>query len=230
MGIQPKYFLILFLSSMVALNISGQVLINNDTLPEPATEHTESITEEFIEKPGLLSVNPDKKVSLRLEMGTSFGVGSGQGNLFGVYVSPNISYRINPKFRINFGATIRNSNFVNYYSPYSMESTARFSDNFTQTFVYVEGEYMLNPRLMLTAKAYKEVYTFNEPSVNPRALNMDNGGVAVGFNYKVNENTRIGAEFSFNKGRSPYQPYFPGSVFGSGYNPFGTKHSDPFNP
>ena len=176
-----------------------------------------------------------KKVSFRLEMGTSFGVSSRQGSLFGVYVAPEVSYRISPKFNVNFGAMIRNSNFINYYNPYGFEHTSVFDNNLTQTFIYVEGEYQVNDRLLINARAYKEIARFDkdlQPAINPRALDLDNSGVSVGFDYKVTDHLHFGAQVSFDKGNSPYNPYlYPGSIPGFRNDPFSPHHrgfSDPW--
>ncbi len=207
-----------------------------DTLPAPASYDAADTTEitPFIGNPKLLPYNPDKKMSVRMEMGTSFSVGSGGGSLFGVYVAPHVSYKVSPKFRLNFGAMIRNSNFINYYNPYGFESISRFDNNITQTFVYVEGEYLVNDRLLIHARGYKEIARFNEPNINPGALGLDNGGVAVGFDYKVSDNFHFGAEVSVHKGNTPYNPYNPylnnGFMPGGFNNPFGNRHRSAFDP
>ena len=230
---------ILFLVSLyfVLISVSAQDQAMLDSLPAPVSHDNNIDTtgiDPFLEHPGLLPYNKDKKVSVRMEMGTSFSVGSGGGSLFGVYAAPHVSYKVSPKFRVNAGAMIRNSNFINYYNPYGFENTARFNNNITQTFVYIEGEYLVNDRLMIHAKGYKEIARFNEPNINPRALNLDNGGVAVGFDYKVSEKFHIGAEVSIHKGNTPYNPYSPylnNSFMPGGMgNPFGTRQRSAFDP
>ena len=229
-----KQILLIAALFIALVSVNAQEVQMQDTLPAPAMNDTIEIRP-FISNPRLLPYNLDKKVSFRMEMGTTIGVSSGQGNLFGVYVAPHVSYKVSPKFRVNFGAIIRNSNFINYYNPYGFENTTRFNNNITQTFVYVEGEYMVNNRLMITAKGYKEIARFNEPNINPRALDLDNGGVAVGFNYKVSEKFQFGAEVSINKGNTPYNPYLhngfmPGSFGNSFGNSFGSRQRGPFDP
>jgi len=229
-----KKHLLIIVSLFIALiSINAQEVSMQDTLPAPVSYDAADTTEvtPFISNPRLLPYNPDKKVSVRLEMGSTFGVGSGGAGLFGVYVAPHVSYKVSPKFRVNVGAMVRNSNFINYYNPYGFESTSRFGNNITQTFVYVEGEYMVNDRLMVHARGYKEIATFNEPNVNPRALDLDNGGVAVGFNYKVSEKFQVGAEVSINKGNTPYNPYMNNGFTPRGFNnPFGSRYRSPFDP
>lgn len=221
--------------ALISVNAQNQQML--DTLPAPASYDATDTTEiaPFVGKPNMLPYNPDKKVSLRLEMGTSFSVGTGGGGgLFGVYVAPHVSYKVSPRFRVNFGAMIRNSNYIGYYNPYGFESVSRFDNNITQTFVYVEGEYLVNERLLIHARGYKEIARFNQPNVDPRAMGLDNGGVAVGFDYKVTDKFHIGAEVSINKGNNPYNPYNPylnnGFMPGGFNNPFSNRYRNPFDP
>ncbi len=211
---------------------SAQNHIPSDTLPEPATRDTVSRLL-IIDNPGLLPYNPDKKLSVRMEMGTSFSVGSGSAGLFGVYAAPHISYKVSPKLRVNFGTVIQNTNFINYYNPYNTfapEYTQTFGSSITRTLVYAEGQYLVNPRLMVNAKVYKEISTFGTPQVNPHALDLDGEGVSVGFQYKVNENMHIGAQFGYSKGRNPYNPYYPAGTGRSPFaSPYGIDHNDVFD-
>jgi len=219
-----KQFLTTFLL-LLTIGIFSQNTNPPDTLPAPAGFDTTS-SQPFIGKPGLLPYNPDKKMSVRLEMGTTFGVGSGNSSLFGVYVAPHISYKVSPRFRVNMGVQVTNSNFINYYNPYFGEYTRTFNQNVTQAFLYAEGEYLVNPRLLVTAKGYKEIATFSDPKINPRALDMDGGGVSVGFNYKITENFHFGAEVGVSKGNSLYDPFYQGSSLMPGSRSF---RSSPFN-
>jgi len=168
-----------------------------------------------------------------MEVGTSFGIGSNSGGTFGVYAAPHISYKVSPKLRVNFGTVIQNSNYLNYYSlynPYYPEYTQKFNSNITRTLVYAEGQYLVNPRLMVNAKVFKEVSTFGEQQVNPRALDLDGGGAAVGFQYKINDHMQIGAEFSYSKGNNPYNPFYPSGMGGSAFqNPYGIDRNSFFN-
>lgn len=223
--------IIIFLATSV-LAFAQQANIA-DTLPAPVAE--DSVSSYYhVAYPGMVPLtSPEKKVSVRMEMGTSIGLGSSSGGMYGIYASPHISYKVSPKLRLNFGARVENSNFLNYYSPYNSyfpEYTQTFESNITRTLVYAEGQYLVNPRLMVNAKVYKEVAVFGEPQINPRALDMDGEGVAVGFQYKINDNMHIGAEFSYSKGQSPYNPFYPTSVGNSSFmSPYGINRNDIFD-
>jgi hypothetical protein len=128
------------------------------------------------------------------------------------------------------GVQVTNSNFINYYNPYFGEYTRTFNQNITSTFIYAEGEYLVNPRLLVTAKGYKTIATFSEPTMNPRALDLDGGGVSVGFNYKITENFHFGAEVGVNKGNTPYNPYYPGTSLMPGSRPYRNSPLNSFDP
>lgn len=200
-----------------------------DTFPESAANDSVYIRP-F--NPELLPNNPEKKVSLRMEVGSTFGLNSGGGQLFGVYTAPHISYKMSDRWRLNVGMRIQNTNFINYYSPYNPyfpEFTRVFDNNITQTLMYAEGEYLVNPRLMISTKVFKEVSVFNEPQINPRALDLNSEGISVGFQYRVNDNLHFGAEVGYSKGRNPYNPLYPSSFGFPGRNPYGINSLSPFD-
>lgn len=214
-----KIYLITFLLAILSFPVFGQTAGYADTLA-PAGGHSDGSASELSYKPWLRPFDDSKKVSVRMEMGSSFGVGSGSAGLFGVYVAPHIRYRVNPRLSINFGAMVQNTNFINYYNPfnpYFPEYTQTFGSSINRTLVYAEGRYLATPRLMINAQVYKEVSVFDEPVMNPRALAPDGEGVSVGFNYLINEHTSIGASFGYSRGNNAYSPFSPpgsGSFFG----------------
>ncbi len=224
--------LLFILFNLMVSGVFAQQPAYTDTLAAPVAAAIDTAMPAF-EQPGLLPYNPDKKVSLRMEMGTTFGVASGGNNLFGMYVAPHISYKVSPRFRVNFGVRVQNSNFITYpgiYNPYYPEYTQTFDNNITQTFLYAEGQYLVHPNLMINAKVYKEISAFDEPKVNPRALDLNSSGMSVGFDYKVTDNFHFGAQIGYNKGRRPYDPLLLHNPDNFGPHPFGVPSMDPFDP
>ncbi len=217
-----KTYLLILLLFIFSLTGSGQSTNYVDTLA-PAAENIAGSEPELSYKPWLRPLDKDKKLSVRMEMGTSFGLGSSSAGLFGAYLAPHISYQVNPRLRINFGAVVQNTNFINYYNPYNPyfpEYTQTFGSSINRTLIYAEGQYMATPRLMISTKLYKEVSVFNEPSINPRAMTPDGEGLAIGFNYMINEHTSIGASFGYSRGNNPYNPFYNngvGRLFGDPY-------------
>ena len=200
-----------------------------DTLPEAAAGDTLPLFA-FPEAAALPLTRADRKVSVRMEVGSTFGLGNGSESLFGVYAAPHISYLVSPRFRVNVGAMIQNSNFLNYYNPYYShypEYTQTFSSNLTTTQIYAEGAYLINPRLVVNARVYKTVSAFDEPKMNPRARDLDGDGASVGFNYKVTDNFQVGAQVGYSRGRRPYDPYY--HHYNSPFTP-DPFFSNPFHP
>jgi hypothetical protein len=182
---------------------------------------------------GMMPYNSGKKVSVRMEVGSTFGFSSGAGQLFGIYTAPHISYKVSDRWRLNVGARIQNTNFLNYYNPYNPyfpEFTQTFDNNITQTMVYAESEYLVNPRLIVSTRVFKEVSVFDQPQINPRALDLNSEGVSVGFNYRITEHLQFGAEFGYSKGRNPYNPWHSTMNGFPGRSHYGIKPMTPFFP
>jgi hypothetical protein len=225
-----KTYLITLLLAIFCFPAFGQTTSYADTLA-PSAGEASGDEAGLSYKPWLRPFDEDKKVSVRMEMGSSFGLGSGSAGLFGIYVAPHIRYQVNPRLSVNFGAVVQNTNFLNYYNPfnpYFPEYTQTFGSSINRTLLYAEGRYMATPRLMINAQVYKEVSVFDEPVMNPRALAPDGEGVSVGFNYLINEHTSIGASFGYSRGNNAYSPFYqPGSgaFFG---NPFDTGRQNSY--
>ncbi len=224
-----RFPIVILLFVMLPLFAQAQITAAADTLPEAAADTLQP--SRFPGATALPLTRTDKKVSVRMEVGSSFGMGKGSEGLFGVYAAPHISYEVSPRFRVNVGAMILNSNFLNYYNPYFShypEYTQIFNSNLTTTKIYAEGAYLINPRLLVNARVYKTVSVFDEPKMNPRARDLDGDGVSVGFNYRVTDNFQIGAQVGYSRGRQPYDPFYspfdshfaPRSLFSNPYYPF----------
>jgi hypothetical protein len=217
MNVTMKKILVILLGFLMGV-AAAQEPLDTNTFPEPYGNDSLTIRP-FGAGTGMMPYDSNKKVSVRMEVGSTFGFSSGAGQLFGIYTAPHISYKVSDRWRLNVGARIQNTNFINYYNPYNPyypEFTQTFDNNITQTMVYAESEYLVNPRLMISTRVFKEVSVFDQPQINPRALDMNSEGVSVGFNYRITEHLQFGAEFGYSKGRNPYSPWhstmpgFPG--------------------
>jgi hypothetical protein len=218
------FILILFLG----LHLSAQEPNHNSF---PAVTSEDSVTIRSF-RPGLLPFNFDKKLSFRLEVGSAFGFSSSGGQMFGVFTSPHFSYKLSDKWRINSGLRIQNSNFLSWYNPFIPHFPERmqiFDHNITQTLMYAESEYLINPRLLISTKVFKEVSLFNEPQVNPYALDLSGEGVSFGINYLVNDNFHFGAEVGISRGVNPYNPWYPATFGYPGRSPYKINSLSPFD-
>lgn len=142
-----------------------------------------------------------KNLSYSLSTGTSIGFSNSSKSFFNTYVIPQASFTISPKMAISFGTEISKSNFRRYYSPFLGELMVSQPQNITTSTVFVNGSYRVSDKLTIIGGGYKQFdLTKNQNTINPRALDFDSEGVNVGFDYKINENLRIGAEIGINKG------------------------------
>ncbi len=142
----------------------------------------------------LSGFNPRVTVSL----GTWFGSPLAGINTFGTYIFPELNTSLNQKFSVSVG--------VGYISIFNRVGTGMHSlyeHSFRQYgSVYVKGNYQINKQVAVSVVAYK---TFGiqpvtkKETVNPRALDMENQGMTINLNYKVNERFQINAGFSYNK-------------------------------
>ncbi len=166
------------------------------------------------EKPTNLenTFKPDISVSL----GTSFSSFGPGFNTFGTYIMPEITMPLSKKFSVRAGIGY-STMFVS-----TPESTGSIfgQNNLQYGTVYVSGLYHVNPKLTIAGTAFK---TFDlapqNNEINPQSLDFSNEGFIIDVEYKVTENFRINAGFSYQK-QNPYNYY---------YNPGGfNMHPSPF--
>jgi hypothetical protein len=165
---------------------------------------------------------PDVSVSL----GSSFSSWAPGYNSFGTWVMPEFTFPVNKKFAIRAGIGYSNT----FYSTPGNEGTIFSQNNAQFGHVYVSGMYRVNDKLTITGTAYKS-FEIAPPQnqVNPRAIDFSNEGIMMNLDYKVSENMRINATFSYQK----YHPYGnfmnPGGGFYGQPSPFGGQTSPFYN-
>jgi len=156
--------------------------------------------------------NPNVSVSLGSSF-ASFGMGY---NMFGTFVMPEFEMPVSKKLSVKVGLGYSNL-FLS-----SPEQTGNIfqQDNQQYGTVYVSGLYHVNSRLIITGTAFK---TFSlapvKNEINPRALDFSNEGIQINVDYKVTDNFRINAGFSYQK-KSPYNYYYKPGGFNMNPSPF----------
>ena len=161
-----------------------------------------------------------KKMDVGVQLGTSFSTDFNKGFAFTTMVAPELRYRVNKRLSIRGGISIANSEYGNtlVYSPY--EGAGRYSGNITQGIIYVSGDYVISPKLILTGTAYKEFsIDYNNPN-NPGNMfspGYDGKGMMMNLRFMPSENTSIEAGIELYQGNNPYR--------GGLYNPY-----RPFSP
>lgn len=159
----------------------------------------------------------DKKLDVNVQLGTSFATNFNRGFAFTTFVAPELRYRVSERFTLRGGISMSYNQYGNtlLYSPYG---ASEYSGNFGQGMIYVSGDYLLSPKLILSGTAYKE-FSVNqglpENGFNP---GFDGKGLMMNLRFMPSENVTIDAGVEIYEGNNPYRNglYNP-------YRPFGTR-------
>jgi long-subunit fatty acid transport protein len=201
-----------------------------DSLPPASSTENQEIefndNGESIRKPSNLNT---KKLQTNFTIGSSFTTTSGYGSGLTNFISPTLSYRVNPRLSFRAGITISNTFLFDYQPWFSNETFTPYDANFTQALVFVEGSYLVTPKLRLTGGAFK-LFTIddNSPSFNPYTTN-EPYGFYLNADYEIKEGMHFQAGFSYTKGINPYRysPLYDPSPFQGSFMP--TPYArDPF--
>ena len=148
----------------------------------------------------------------------SFGCGN---TFFSTHVTPELSLPVTKKFSVEVGMGY-STLFIGHGETSNGLSPGHYGT------LFIKGNYKINEQLTISTTGYK---TFNlqpvsqQEKLNPHALDFSNQGISINLNYKVNDNFRIDASFSYDKRQyNPflYAPFTTGYQFGSpSYNYFG---------
>jgi hypothetical protein len=152
-----------------------------------------------------------QKVHFGMEIGTSVSTNFRGGASLNTFVSPYLSYRVSPRWYINAGTTLMNSNgnMGGFYNSYGDSRYTSFTPQ-QSTFVYVQGQYQASERLIITGTSFYETRRFNQaPMDYPRQMNssltnFNRSGGSVYAEYKVSEHFSFGIGAQISNGNSPY--------------------------
>ncbi len=173
----------------------------------------------------------NSSTDLNLRAGTSFMTGFGGGSLFSHTVAPSVSQDISENFSVQAGTVFTSSSFSSDQKNAFFQGSgisnehSLFQNNMYSNLSYAIGSYRVNKDLTLKGGAYFESSNFGRQlQMNPQAFNMDSKGMMMGFDYKINDNMRFGAEVNFRSGYSPYSNQLnPYSLHGFGQSPFNNR-------
>jgi hypothetical protein len=159
----------------------------------------------------------NKKMSLSVEVGTSFGTAPGYGSYFSTYLAPHLSYQLSPKFTLSGGLKLINyqGGFDYFGSDYLYRPTGNYVYR-PVSLVYMEGAYRINDNLTFTGAAYHQIDTFK----NPAGFNNNLKGIIMGVDYKIGENAWIRGQVEFSNGYRGFGNY-------PGVNPWQRNYFSP---
>jgi len=161
--------------------------------------------------------NSIKPVSVSLNAGTSFMTGFQGGNAFSTFVAPEFNYPLSKRFILDAGFAVVNTSFNANHSGMNDSQKKSFNNNYTSTFIYGGGKYLLNDRFTLSGLAYTQVGAFGNNNYQQKEFNNNIKGAVFGIDYKLTENSSIGIHMNYSNGNSIYNN-----------NPYGMQMQNPF--
>jgi len=202
--------LIIFLAIFFALSFAGfsQFYYGgglSSSFNMPRTQYTVDSTGNLLFKKG--------DVGFSLQAGTGFGSNFHGNSSVSTFVSPALAYNVSNRFRLKAGVTVLNNfgdpyygGYDNYYSPMASGTT---------TSVFVQGDYLLSNKLMLSGTLYKDFSSFNAHVTDPGLKIPESQGMILNLNYRPTSHFEINASFEYgNGGRSAFQsPFYRNTMF-----------------
>lgn len=174
-----------------------------------------------------------------VDVGSSFTTAGPAGSFFAHRVAPRLGLAPRNDLQLYVGTVFTSTRMNNMQGlfPYGSQLTGgeqmiTGSDGslFSAT-IYAYGAYKVNPRLSITGGTWVERTGFDMQHMypEPMALQQNPRGMMLGFDYKVSENFRFGAEVSVSSGISPYAPmHFQQHPFGGFHHPSPFRRTGPW--
>jgi len=172
----------------------------NDTLPSSATAPS---------SPNHLS--DQNKMHVNFTAGTEFWSASGYGSGISTLFTAGITYPVAKRFNLGGGIGVVSTTPTGTHN----RSTEFYGNtNFTNTLIYVTGEYLLSQRMTVSGTLFKEFNIFNNsPGYQGFQKNTSPQGAYMKVSYKINDVMQIEAGFGYSRGVSPYYNSFTGSPY-----------------
>ncbi len=155
--------------------------------------------------------NPEKRLDVGVQLGTSVSTDFNKGFSVSTMAAPELRYKVNDRFTLRGGFNISNTEYGNtlVYSPYGIN---RYTGNITQGMLYVSGDYMISPKVILSGTAYKEFSIDHGNPDNAFKPGYDGKGLMMNLRLMPSSNTTIDIGAEFYQGNNPWR--------GGTYNPF----------
>jgi hypothetical protein len=178
----------------------------------PRTKYVVDSTGNLRFKPGDVGVN--------VQVGTGFGSNFHGNSSFYTFASPSLAYNLTTRFRLKTGVTVFNNFGSPLYTGYDPYYSPAISSG-TTTSVFVQGDYLLSNKLMISGALYKDFSTFNLHSTDPRLKTPESQGMILNLNYRPTSSVEINASFGYGTGNRSmlHDPFNRNGMF-PGYNPW----------
>ena len=172
----------------------------------PRTQYMVDSTGKLLFKPG--------DIGFSMQAGTGFSSNSHGNSSMNTFVSPALAYNVSTRFRLKAGVSILNNFGDPYYAGYDNFYSPVISDG-TTTSVFIQGDYLLSNKLMLSGSFYKDFASFNIHTTDPRFKSPEIQGMSLNLNYRPSEHFEINASFDYGNGyRSMFHdPFYRNGMF-----------------
>jgi hypothetical protein len=202
----------LFISIFIVLNFSFGSFSQfyggglSSSLNMPRTQYMVDSTGRLLFKPGDIGVT--------MQVGTSFASNFNGNSSFGTYISPALAYNVSSKFRIKAGVSVFTNFGDPYYAGYDNIGYPVLNSG-TTTSLFVQGDYLLSNKLMLSGTLYKDFNSFNANSTDPRIKSPENQGMILNLNYRPTNSFEINASFEYGSGNRSMlsSPFYHNGMF-----------------
>jgi hypothetical protein len=176
-------------------------------------------TKYMVDSTGNLRFKPGD-IGVSMQVGTGFGSNFHGNSSFYTFVSPSIAYNLSPRFRLKTGVTVFNNFGSPLYTGYDPYYSPVMSGG-TTTSVFVQGDYLLSNKLMISGALYKDFSAFNAHNTDPRLKTPESQGMILNFNYRPTSSVEINASFGYGNGNRSmfHDPFYHNSMF-PGYSPW----------
>jgi len=162
-----------------------------------AIAQTDSVDYYLPSKP-VLSAKDSVSVSVSMGAGLGF-FNQTKNTAYTTFIAPKIGYQFTPKFNLNVGLmhyTVTGNTFMALNQHEALLNTSKRTAS--GNLLFVEGEYLLNKRLIMSGAVMLDA---NELNVNKRN-NFKAGSLAL--EYKITEHSSIKFETIISKGQGNY--------------------------
>jgi hypothetical protein len=161
-----------------------------------------------------------------MQVGSSFTSGLIGGSMFTHSLAPSFNWDVSRRFNLQVGTIFSSTtmNGMNPLFPYSPQMAGGVSLSMYQgqrlfsSTVYAVGSYQVSPRLTLIGGTWLEQNNMHDVMMNSQAFDSRPRGGMFGFDYRITENLRIGAEFNVSSGYNPFNPVYNLGGYGSSFD------------
>jgi hypothetical protein len=124
---------------------------------------------------------------------------------FGTSVSPAVAYNVTSRFRLKAGVTVIQG-FGNGYYGFSEGGHTYLNSNPTTTGIFVQGDYILSNKFMVSGAVYKY---FSPVNMNdPNKKGPEGEAYQLNLNYRPVRGLEINASFEYGNGTGMYRNPF----------------------